>query len=219
MTRNHTILLVEDNADDVELTRLAFQKSKVENELIVVRDGAEALDYLFASGVHAGRDASSMPAVVLLDLNLPKISGLSVLRRMRADERTRRLPVVVLSTSNEETDILTSYNLGANSYVRKPVDFAQFAESARLLGQYWLTLNEALRRRFRTAGFQPAPDFQSGNSRSAIFPFLVGQVAKTCGGLPNPPTQKMSASLSPPRDTPTTPPCYDGVSPLHANSR
>jgi two-component system response regulator len=142
MNRGSIILLVEDNADDVELTLRAFRKSKILNEIAVVSDGVEALDYLFASGAHAGRDSKSVPEVILLDLNLPKIGGLEVLRRMRADERTRRIPVVVLTSSNEERDILKSYDLGANSFVRKPVDFSQFVEAARQLGLYWLVLNE-----------------------------------------------------------------------------
>jgi two-component system response regulator len=142
MNRGSIILLVEDNADDVELTLRAFRKSKILNEITVVSDGVEALDYLFASGAHAGRDPKSVPEVILLDLNLPKIGGLEVLRRMRADERTRRIPVVVLTSSNEERDILKSYDLGANSFVRKPVDFSQFVEAARQLGLYWLVLNE-----------------------------------------------------------------------------
>jgi two-component system response regulator len=143
MNRGNIILLVEDNADDVELTLRAFRKSKILNEIAVVGDGVEALDYLFATGAHAGRDPKTMPEVILLDLKLPKIGGLEVLRRMRADERTRRIPVVVLTSSNEEKDILTSYDLGANSFVRKPVDFAQFVEAARQLGLYWLVMNEA----------------------------------------------------------------------------
>lgn len=135
------ILLVEDNADDVELTRRAFERSNVVDEMPVASDGQEALDYLFVTGTHSGRDPAIMPQVVLLDLNLPKISGLEVLRRMRTDERTRRLPVVVLTTSDEERDVTSSYDLGANSYVLKPVDFAQFADVARQLGLYWLVLN------------------------------------------------------------------------------
>jgi CheY-like chemotaxis protein len=138
----HTLLLVEDNPDDVELTRRAFARSNIANHLVVMRDGAEALDYLFATGPHAGRDCHALPHAVLLDLNLPKIGGLDVLRRIRAAETTRLLPVIVLTTSREERDILGSYDLGANSYVRKPVDFAQFVEAARQLGLYWLTLNE-----------------------------------------------------------------------------
>jgi len=140
--RENVILLVEDNPDDVELTRRAFERSNVANEMMTVSDGQEALDYLFATGMHTGRDAALMPHVVLLDLNLPKISGLEVLRRMRMDERTRCIPVVVLTTSNEERDVIGSYDLGANSYVRKPVDFAQFLDAARQLGLYWLVLNQ-----------------------------------------------------------------------------
>jgi CheY-like chemotaxis protein len=140
--RENVILLVEDNPDDVELTRRAFARSNVANEIVNVSDGEEALAYLFATGMHAERDAALMPHVVLLDLNLPKINGLEVLRRMRADERTKRIPVVVLTTSNEERDVIGSYDLGANSFVRKPVDFAQFLEAARHLGLYWLVLNE-----------------------------------------------------------------------------
>jgi two-component system response regulator len=142
MNRANTILLVEDNADDEELTLRAFRKSKVLNRVEVVRDGVEALDYLFATGVHAERDPKALPAVILLDLKLPKLGGLEVLRRVRADERTRRIPVVVLTSSNEEKDILSSYGLGANSFVRKPVDFAQFMEAAQQLGMYWLVMNE-----------------------------------------------------------------------------
>ncbi len=142
MNRANTILLVEDNADDEELTLRAFKRSKVLNRVEVVRDGVEALDYLFATGVHAERDPKAMPAVILLDLKLPKLGGLEVLRRVRADERTRRIPVVVLTSSNEEKDILSSYGLGANSFVRKPVDFAQFMEAAQQLGLYWLVMNE-----------------------------------------------------------------------------
>jgi two-component system response regulator len=140
--RSNIILLVEDNPDDVELTLRAFRNSKILNEIVVASDGVEALDYLFATGAHAGRDRKLLPEVVLLDLKLPKIAGLEVLKRMRADERTRRIPVVVLTSSNEERDILSSYDLGANSFVRKPVDFAQFTEAARQLGMYWLVTNE-----------------------------------------------------------------------------
>lgn len=143
MMRTNVILLVEDNPDDVELTLRAFTKSNVANAVVTVSDGEEALDYLFATGEYAGRDRKVVPQVVLLDLNLPKISGLDVLRRIRADERTKRLPVVVLTTSNEERDVIGSYDLGANSYVRKPVDFIQFIEAARQLGLYWLVLNES----------------------------------------------------------------------------
>ena len=142
MNRSNIILLVEDSADDVELTLRAFRKSRILNEIVVVSDGVEALDYAFASGTHVGRDPRANPEVILLDLKLPRIGGLEVLRRLRADERTRRIPVVVLTSSSEEKDILSSYDLGANSFVRKPVDFAQFAEAARQLGMYWLIMNE-----------------------------------------------------------------------------
>lgn len=137
-----SLLLVEDNPDDELLTVRALKKNNIGNEVKVARDGAEALDYLFCRGSFADRDISDLPAVVLLDLNLPKIGGLEVLRQIRADERTRRLPVVVLTTSKEEQDIIASYDLGANSYVRKPVDFDRFIEAARHLGLYWLLLNE-----------------------------------------------------------------------------
>ena len=137
------ILLVEDNPDDVELTLRAFKKCNIANEVVVARDGVEALDYLFGTGAYAGRDLSVMPAVVLLDLKLPRIDGMEVLRRLRADERTRFLPVVVLTSSNEDQDVVNSYQLGANSYIRKPVDFIQFIDAARQLGMYWLLLNEA----------------------------------------------------------------------------
>jgi two-component system response regulator len=142
MNRSNIILLVEDNPDDVELTLRAFRKSKILNEIVVVSDGVEALDYVFATGAHAGRNLEAIPAVILLDLKLPKVGGLEVLRRLRADERTRRIPVVVLTSSSEERDILSSYDLGANSFVRKPVDFAQFVDAARQLGMYWLVMNE-----------------------------------------------------------------------------
>jgi CheY-like chemotaxis protein len=142
MNRSRTILLVEDNPDDVELTLRAFARSKVLNEIVVARDGQEALDLLLGSPGAAGRELPVLPEVVLLDLKLPKVDGLEVLRRLRADERTRRLPVVVLTSSNEERDVVSSYDLGANSFVRKPVDFAQFVEAARQLGLYWLVLNE-----------------------------------------------------------------------------
>ena len=140
--RDNIILLVEDNPDDVELTLRAFKKSNILNEIVAVGDAAEALDYLFATGDHEGRASSRMPQVVLLDLNLPRMGGLEVLRRIRADLRTKRLPVVILTTSNEENDIVASYDLGANSFVRKPVDFAEFTDAARQLGLYWLVLNE-----------------------------------------------------------------------------
>jgi two-component system response regulator len=142
MNRSRNILLVEDNPDDVELTLRAFRESKLANEIVVVRDGKEALDYLFCDGAYAGRDPASAPEVVLLDLKLPKIDGLEVLRRLRADERTRRQPVVVLTSSSEQKDIITSYDYGANSFIRKPVDYAQFLEAVKHLGLYWLVLNE-----------------------------------------------------------------------------
>ena len=136
------ILLVEDNPDDEALTLRALRKANVGNDVTVVRDGAEALDFLSGRGTHAGRDASVMPQVVLLDLKLPKIDGLEVLRRVRADERTKLLPVVILTSSDEEQDRMRGYALGANSYVRKPVEFSKFAEAVRQLGLYWLVLNQ-----------------------------------------------------------------------------
>jgi CheY-like chemotaxis protein len=138
-----TILLVEDNADDEELTIRALKKNNVTNDLVVARDGVEALDYIFGTGAYAGRDMGVLPGLVLLDLKLPKIDGLEVLRRIRAHERTRRMPVTVLTSSKEEQDVIRSYELGANSYIRKPVDFSQFTEAVRQLGMYWLMLNEA----------------------------------------------------------------------------
>jgi two-component system response regulator len=141
--KDKNILLVEDNPDDVKLTLHALKKCSIANEVVVASDGVEALDYLFGAGAHAGRDLSDRPAVVLLDIKLPKIDGLEVLRRMRADHRAKLLPVVVLTSSREEQDIVTSYDLGANSYIRKPVDFDQFIEAVRQLGLYWLLLNEA----------------------------------------------------------------------------
>jgi two-component system response regulator len=137
------ILLVEDNPDDVILTLQAFEKSPLVREVVVVHDGEEALDYLFATGSHADRDATLMPDVVLLDLKLPKIDGIETLRRLRADPRTRRLPVVILSSSKDESDLVSTYDLGANSFVRKPVDFEQFIAAARQLGLYWLGINES----------------------------------------------------------------------------
>jgi CheY-like chemotaxis protein len=136
------ILLVEDNDSDEKLTILAFKKCGVSNEIVVVRDGAAALDYLFATGKHAGRDATVLPTVILLDLNLPKIDGLEVLRRIRADERTMLVPVVVLTASKEDEDILRSYSLGANAYVRKPVEFSEFAQAVKTLGLFWLLMVE-----------------------------------------------------------------------------
>ena len=137
------ILLVEDNRDDEELALLTFRKSNIANKVVVARDGAEALDYLFGTGSLAGHDSPVLPQLVLLDLKLPKIDGLEVLKRLRADPRTRRLPVVVLTSSREEQDLIESYDLGANSYVRKPVDFARFADAVQQLQMYWLVLNEA----------------------------------------------------------------------------
>lgn len=137
------ILLVEDDPDDVELTLRALRKNNITNKVELARNGAEALDYLFGTGACAGRDKSLMPTVVLLDLKLPKIDGFEVLRRIRADDRTRLLPVVILTSSKEEQDIANGYSHGANSYVRKPVDFAQFSEAVRQLGLYWLLLNES----------------------------------------------------------------------------
>jgi len=136
------ILLVEDNPDDVELTVMALKESKITNPVVVARNGVEALDYLFGTGAYAGRDASSQPVVVLLDIKLPLLSGLDVLRRMREDERTRRTPVVMLTSSDERDDIAATYDLGANSYVRKPVEFEGFVVAARQLGLYWTVLNE-----------------------------------------------------------------------------
>jgi two-component system, response regulator len=141
------ILLVEDSADDEELTTRALRQAKIANEIVVARDGAEALDFLFGEGAYAGRDVSRTPAVVLLDLKLPKRSGLDVLDRLRADPRTRLVPVVILTSSSEEEDMLKSYQLGANSYVRKPVDFGQFALAVSQLGVYWLLLNQPVPKR------------------------------------------------------------------------
>ena len=143
MKEQRLILLVEDNDDDVELTLRALRRNRVANSVDVVRDGAEALEYLFATGAYAARDVRDTPNLVLLDLKLPKVGGLEVLERLRADPRTRRLPVVILTSSNVESDLARSYDLGANSYIRKPVDFAQFMEAVNQLGLYWLVLNEA----------------------------------------------------------------------------
>jgi len=137
------ILLVEDDPDDEALTLRALEKSNVLNEIVVARDGVEALDYLFGKGSYSGRDTSVMPELVLLDLKLPKMDGLEVLRRIRADKRTKLLPVVILTSSKEERDLIQGYNLGANSYIRKPVDFVQFRKAVQHLGLYWLVLNVA----------------------------------------------------------------------------
>jgi CheY-like chemotaxis protein len=137
------IFLVEDNPDDEALTLRAFKKNNIGNEVVVARDGAEALDYFFGTGAHAGRDMRVVPAITLLDLKLPKVDGLEVLRRLRGDERTKLLPVVILTSSKEDQDLINSYRLGANSYIRKPVDFGQFVEAVRQLGLYWLVLNES----------------------------------------------------------------------------
>ncbi|CAG0927077.1 MAG: response regulator [Rhodocyclaceae bacterium] len=142
MATDRPILLVEDNPDDEALTLRAFNKNRIGNQVVVARDGVEALDYLFGNGHHAGRDLSVMPAVVLLDLKLPRIDGLEVLRRIRANERTSLLPVVILTTSKEQQDIYEAYSLGANSYIRKPVDFEKFIQAVSQLGLYWLVLNE-----------------------------------------------------------------------------
>jgi CheY-like chemotaxis protein len=136
------ILLVEDNPDDELLALRALKKTGVKNEVVVAHDGVEALDYLFASGPHSGRDPAVMPKLILLDLKLPKVNGLEVLRRLRSHERTRLLPVVILSSSREHQDMLDGYSLGANSYVRKPVNFEQFVMAVELLRRYWLVLNE-----------------------------------------------------------------------------
>ena len=136
------ILLVEDNPDDVLLTKRAFKKSNILNELIVASDGVEALDYLFGTGAYEGRDLNIMPVLILLDLRLPKLDGIDVLRRIRDDERTKLIPVVILTTSKEHQDLIQSYNLGANSYIRKPVDFDQFVQAVKQLGLYWVLLNE-----------------------------------------------------------------------------
>jgi len=139
---NKIILLVEDDPDDEELTKLALREGNILNEVVVARDGVEALDYLFATGAYAGREPSDVPELILLDLKLPKVDGLEVLRRLRADDRTSLLPVVILTSSDEEQDLFNGYTLGANSYVRKPVDFAQFTEAVRQLRLYWLVLNQ-----------------------------------------------------------------------------
>lgn len=140
--KNKIILLVEDSPDDVKLTMRALKKNNILNEVIVAGDGVEALDYLFGTGKFAGRDTALQPQVILLDLKMPRMDGLEVLHRIRADERTRLLPVVILTTSSEDKDRIESYKFGANSYIRKPVDFNQFADAVQQLGLYWLVLNE-----------------------------------------------------------------------------
>ena len=141
MRADKAILLVEDNPDDEALTLRALRRNDIRNEVVIARDGVEALDYLFGTGAHAGRDTRVQPQVVLLDLKLPRLGGLEVLERLRGDARTSLLPVVILTTSNEASDVLSGYRLGANSYIRKPVDYKQFTDTVRQLGSYWLVLN------------------------------------------------------------------------------
>ncbi len=143
MANDNVVLLVEDSEADVQLTKRAFKKSGLANEMVVARDGVEALDYLFGTGAYEGRDISERPIVVLLDLKLPKIDGLEVLRQVRADPRTRLQPVVILTSSREERDMIEGYRLGANSYVHKPVDFDEFTEAVHQLGLYWMIVNDA----------------------------------------------------------------------------
>ena len=150
MSSKHLILLVEDNPDDVELTMRALKKNRLATQIIVVRDGVEALDFLFGEGAYSGRNRDVLPDLILLDLKLPKVDGLEVLRRVRAAPQTRLLPVVVLTLSNEEQDIADAYRLGANSYVRKPVDFDQFNQLLQQIGRYWLELNESPQRKTPT---------------------------------------------------------------------
>jgi two-component system response regulator len=139
---SETILLIEDNPSDIALTKRALEKARIANRLVIAEDGQDALDYVFGTGAHAGRNVSDAPILTLLDLKLPKIGGLEVLRRIRGDAKTRRMPVVILTTSNQEQDVAASYDLGVNSYIRKPVDFNQFAHAVEQLGLYWLVLNE-----------------------------------------------------------------------------
>lgn len=143
VAQKSVLLLVEDNPDDEELTLLAFEQSPVSNEVVVARDGVEALDYLFGTGMYANRDTSALPALILLDLQLPRINGLEVLQQLRSDDRTKLIPVVIMTTSNEQQDLINSYTLGCNSYIRKPVDYDQFVTAVQQLGMYWLFLNEA----------------------------------------------------------------------------
>ena len=145
MKRDETILLVEDNPDDELLTRRALKRSNVCNEVVVARDGVEALDYLFATGAYEGRSSVAVPQVILLDLDLPKVDGLEVLRRIRSDERTRRLPTIILTSSEDQQDLVEGYGLGANGYIRKPLDLAQFRAAVQQLGLYWVVLNEVSR--------------------------------------------------------------------------
>ncbi len=140
--QNKVVLLVEDNPDDEALTLRALRKHNLANEIVVARDGQQALDYMFGEGEYANRDCSQLPQVILLDLKLPKVDGLQVLKKLRQNDQTRYVPIVVLTSSSQEQDMMQSYDLGANSYVRKPVDFEQFLEAARQLGLYWLVLNE-----------------------------------------------------------------------------
>lgn len=139
---NKTILLVEDNPSDINLTKRAFEKGHITNNLVVAEDGQEALDYIFGNGIYVNRDISQLPTLILLDLKLPKIGGLEVLKRIRAAEIIKRLPVVILTSSKEDEDMAASYDLGVNSYIRKPIDFNQFAEAIKYLGLYWLVINE-----------------------------------------------------------------------------
>lgn len=139
---NKTILLVEDNPSDINLTKRAFEKGHITNNLVVAEDGQEALDYIFGKGIYANRDISQLPTLILLDLKLPKIGGLEVLKRIRAAEIIKRLPVVILTSSKEDEDVAASYDLGVNSYIRKPIDFNQFVEAIKYLGLYWLVINE-----------------------------------------------------------------------------
>jgi CheY-like chemotaxis protein len=142
MAHSNVILLIEDNADDEMLTLRALKKNRIANDVVIARDGVEALEFLFGTGIHAGRDTAVQPQLVLLDLNLPRIGGHAVLKQLRSDERTRFLPVVVLTSSKEDEDVLRSYANGANAYVRKPVEFGQFTEAVKTLGIFWLLLNE-----------------------------------------------------------------------------